>query len=261
MRAPRGDRPRLELLQAGRVHRHRGVVAAQRRDLPGGEDRRRDGGHRQAGGGADAARAGDAGRVRPLLRGGGALDGACARAGRDEKKRQQSGWGRKKKTIARGGPARWTPWPPARSATPRMRPAFLAEARKRTQLPIRVLSREQEARYGYLAAVNSTTLSDGCMLDLGGGSMQLVGVRDRRAHESGSWRVGAVRMTERFLPNGGPAKPRQIEALREHVARSSRARRGCQRPAGAWWGSAVRCAASPPWRSARKGCRATACRA
>jgi exopolyphosphatase/guanosine-5'-triphosphate,3'-diphosphate pyrophosphatase len=96
--------------------------------------------------------------------------------------------------------------------------AFLTEARARTQLPIRVLSREQEARYGYLAAVNSTTLSDGCMLDLGGGSMQLVGVRDRRAHESGSWRVGAVRMTERFLPNGGPAKPRQIEALREHVA-------------------------------------------
>jgi exopolyphosphatase/guanosine-5'-triphosphate,3'-diphosphate pyrophosphatase len=97
-------------------------------------------------------------------------------------------------------------------------PAFLAEARERTKLPIRVLSREQEAGYGYLAAVNSTTLSDGCMLDLGGGSMQLVEVRDRRAHESGSWRVGAVRMTERFLPNGGPAKPRQIEALREHVA-------------------------------------------
>jgi exopolyphosphatase/guanosine-5'-triphosphate,3'-diphosphate pyrophosphatase len=97
-------------------------------------------------------------------------------------------------------------------------PVFLAKARKRTKLPIRVLSREQEARYGYLAAVNSTTLSDGCMLDLGGGSMQLVGVEDRRAHESGSWRVGAVRMTERFLPNGGPAKPRQIEALREHVA-------------------------------------------
>jgi exopolyphosphatase / guanosine-5'-triphosphate,3'-diphosphate pyrophosphatase len=97
-------------------------------------------------------------------------------------------------------------------------PAFLAEARKRTQLPIRVLSREQEARYGYLAAVNSTTLDDGCMLDLGGGSMQLVGVRDRKAQQSGSWRVGAVRMTERFLAGGGPAKPRQIEALRQHVA-------------------------------------------
>ena len=103
-------------------------------------------------------------------------------------------------------------------------PAFLAKARERTKLPIRVLSREQEAHYGYLAAVNSTTLRDGCMLDLGGGSMQLVGVRDRGARESGSWRVGAVRMTERFLPNGGPAKPRQIEALREHVAQELRER-------------------------------------
>jgi exopolyphosphatase/guanosine-5'-triphosphate,3'-diphosphate pyrophosphatase len=96
---------------------------------------------------------------------------------------------------------------------------FLALARERTSLPIRVLSREQEARYGYLAAVNSTTLTDGCVLDLGGGSLQLVRVRDRCAHELGSWRLGAVRMTERFLPVNGPAKRRQIDELREHVAR------------------------------------------
>jgi exopolyphosphatase / guanosine-5'-triphosphate,3'-diphosphate pyrophosphatase len=95
---------------------------------------------------------------------------------------------------------------------------FLARARERTSLPIRVLSREQEARYAYLAAVNSTTLSDGCVLDLGGGSLQLVRVADRLARESGSWRLGAVRMTERFLPGSGPAKRRQLEELREHVA-------------------------------------------
>jgi exopolyphosphatase/guanosine-5'-triphosphate,3'-diphosphate pyrophosphatase len=96
--------------------------------------------------------------------------------------------------------------------------AFLAQARERTSLPIRVLDREQEAYYGYLAAVNSTTLSDGCVLDLGGGSMQLVGVADRRARESGSWRLGAVRMTERFLAGPGPAKRGQLQQLREHVA-------------------------------------------
>jgi exopolyphosphatase/guanosine-5'-triphosphate,3'-diphosphate pyrophosphatase len=95
---------------------------------------------------------------------------------------------------------------------------FLARARERTGLPIRVLSREQEARYGYLAAVNSTTLSDGCVLDLGGGSMQLVRVVGRLARGSGSWRVGTVRMSERFLPANGPAKRRQLEALREYVA-------------------------------------------
>ncbi len=95
---------------------------------------------------------------------------------------------------------------------------FLALAGERTQLPIRVLSREGEARYGYLAAVNSTTLSGGHVLDLGGGSMQLVRVIDRLARESGSWRLGTVRMTEQFLPANGPAKRRQIEQLRDHVA-------------------------------------------
>jgi exopolyphosphatase/guanosine-5'-triphosphate,3'-diphosphate pyrophosphatase len=95
---------------------------------------------------------------------------------------------------------------------------FLELARARSGLPIRVLSGEAEARYGYLAAVNSTTLDDGCVLDLGGGSMQLVRVAARRACESGSWRLGAVRMTERFLPGEGPASPEQLRALRDHIA-------------------------------------------
>jgi exopolyphosphatase / guanosine-5'-triphosphate,3'-diphosphate pyrophosphatase len=95
---------------------------------------------------------------------------------------------------------------------------FLELARERLGFPIRVLSREQEARYGYLAAVNSTTLRDGSVLDLGGGSMQLVRVKDRMIEDSGSWRIGTVRMSERFLPPNGPAKRRQLEELREHVA-------------------------------------------
>jgi exopolyphosphatase/guanosine-5'-triphosphate,3'-diphosphate pyrophosphatase len=95
---------------------------------------------------------------------------------------------------------------------------FLARAREVSGLPIRVLSREAEAYYGYLAAINSTTLADGCVLDLGGGSLQLVHVSERLARESDSWSLGAVRMTERFLPGKGPAKRRQIDELREHVA-------------------------------------------
>jgi exopolyphosphatase / guanosine-5'-triphosphate,3'-diphosphate pyrophosphatase len=97
--------------------------------------------------------------------------------------------------------------------------SFLAQARARSGLPIRVLSQEAEARYGYLAAVDSTTLSNGCVVDLGGGSMQLVRVAGRLAREYASWRLGAVRMSERFLPVDGPAKPRQIEELRQHVVR------------------------------------------
>lgn len=96
---------------------------------------------------------------------------------------------------------------------------FLERVRLRTGLDVRVLSREQEARYGYLAAVHSTPLTDGCVLDLGGGSMQLVRVAGRMARESGSWRLGAVRMTERFLADDGPAKRSQCKALQAHVAR------------------------------------------
>jgi exopolyphosphatase/guanosine-5'-triphosphate,3'-diphosphate pyrophosphatase len=95
---------------------------------------------------------------------------------------------------------------------------FLERARQQTGLPIRVLSPTAEAHYGYLAAINSTTLTDGCVLDLGGGSLQLVRVRKRLAQDSNSWPVGAVRMTERFLPCGDPAKPKQLDALRAHVA-------------------------------------------
>jgi exopolyphosphatase / guanosine-5'-triphosphate,3'-diphosphate pyrophosphatase len=99
---------------------------------------------------------------------------------------------------------------------------FLGMARVRTGLPIRVLSGAAEARYGYLAAINSTTLREGCVLDLGGGSLQLVEVSDRLARESDSWRVGAVRMTERFLPGGAIPKQRQLDELREYVAQELR---------------------------------------
>ena len=99
------------------------------------------------------------------------------------------------------------------------RETFLRRARRRTGLKVRVLSREEEARYGFLAAVNSTSLNDGCVLDLGGGSMQLVQVASRHATQSDSWRLGAVRMTERFLPGKGPAKRKQTDELRAHVRR------------------------------------------
>ena len=95
---------------------------------------------------------------------------------------------------------------------------FLESAQRASGLDVRVLSTQDEARFGYLAAVNSSTLTDGVTLDLGGGSMQLVSVEDRRARELESWTLGAVRTTERFLPGDGPAKSKQLKELRAHIA-------------------------------------------
>ncbi len=96
--------------------------------------------------------------------------------------------------------------------------AFLAAVRRRTWLEVEVLTREEEARYGYLAAVNSTTLADGVALDIGGGSLQLTRVEGRLALDPRSWRMGAVRMTERFL-EGRRTSAKQVKALRAHVQR------------------------------------------
>ncbi len=93
---------------------------------------------------------------------------------------------------------------------------FLQRANVRSGLEIEVLPGVEEGRYGYLAAVNSTTLADGVALDIGGGSMQLTRVEGRHAADARSWGLGAVRMTERFLPDR-KVKPRQLKALREHV--------------------------------------------
>ena len=84
-------------------------------------------------------------------------------------------------------------------------------------MTIEVLSSEDEARFGYVAAVNTSTMTDGAVLEIGGGSMQLIRVADRRAHELSSFRLGAVRITEQFLPGVGPAKKKELQRVRAHV--------------------------------------------
>ena len=97
--------------------------------------------------------------------------------------------------------------------------AFLARARAQTGLAAQTLRADQEAFLGYVAAVNSTTLRDGAVLDLGGGSLQLIAVRDRRAAEMVSSALGAVRITEEFLSEDPtrPARRKQLARVRDHV--------------------------------------------
>ncbi|MGI8430315.1 MAG: HD domain-containing protein [Solirubrobacteraceae bacterium] len=97
------------------------------------------------------------------------------------------------------------------------REQFLLGARTATGLEITVLSAQDEARYGYIAAVNSSTLTDGIVLDIGGGSMQLIEVTARRAGSMASFALGAVRLTEQFLAAGGPARKKDLQRVREHV--------------------------------------------
>ena len=112
--------------------------------------------------------------------------------------------------------------------------AFLKRVRRETGLQVRVLAKEEEAYYGYLAAVNSTTLADGVVLDLGGGSLQLVEVNSRHPG-----RAGLVAARRRAHDRALPARPRRgaeegaqgaARARRAH-ARHRRAVAAARRPA------------------------------
>ena len=94
---------------------------------------------------------------------------------------------------------------------------LLAEIERTTGLHARVISGEEEARYGWLAIANSTTIENGFGLDIGGGSIQTIKIDGRRLTDSRSLRLGAVRVSERFLPDE-KASTKQMRALRAHAA-------------------------------------------
>jgi exopolyphosphatase/guanosine-5'-triphosphate,3'-diphosphate pyrophosphatase len=98
------------------------------------------------------------------------------------------------------------------------RDEFLARAAAVTdRFAIEVITAREEARLGYVAAVNTTTLDDGAVLEIGGGSLQLIEVAGRRARDLRSFELGAVLLSEHFLPGEGPATKSQLRALRKHV--------------------------------------------
>lgn len=83
-------------------------------------------------------------------------------------------------------------------------------------LPARIISGDEEARYGYLGAVNGTTLTDGLIAELGGGSIQVGQVEDRRLTRSVSRPLGAVRMTDAFMAAAVQTRD-DVRAVKRHA--------------------------------------------
>src|SRR4051794_18678042 len=91
---------------------------------------------------------------------------------------------------------------------------LLERIRSEADLEAHVLTEQEEARYGYIAIADSTTLRTGYGFDIGGGSVQVMRIEDRHLERAGSWPLGAVRMSERFLPGGDEASGKELKALR-----------------------------------------------
>jgi exopolyphosphatase/guanosine-5'-triphosphate,3'-diphosphate pyrophosphatase len=95
--------------------------------------------------------------------------------------------------------------------------AFIAELRERFALNARILTGEEEARLTYVGAVAGRPPSDGTLvIDIGGGSTEIVvGSSGRMAFHS-SLQLGTVRHTERHI-RPDPATAPELEALAEDI--------------------------------------------
>jgi len=98
--------------------------------------------------------------------------------------------------------------------------AFVRQLRRETGIPVRIISGPDEARLIFRAARHALGLDGGphLLIDVGGGSVELVLVRDGRALWMRSLPLGVARLTERFFPDD-PPKAGQIRQLEKHLRR------------------------------------------
>ncbi len=95
--------------------------------------------------------------------------------------------------------------------------AFIAELRERFALNARILTGGEEARLTYLGAVAGRPAADGTLVvDIGGGSTELVVGSGSEVVFHTSLQVGTVRHTERHVRADPPTAP-ELEAVAEDV--------------------------------------------
>lgn len=87
---------------------------------------------------------------------------------------------------------------------------------KETGVSFRILSGEEEARYIYLGVVNSLEINDALIVDIGGGSTELILCRERMITQWTSLPFGAVNLTENFIASSH-LQENQIEQLEKYL--------------------------------------------
>ncbi|MFC4401512.1 exopolyphosphatase [Gracilibacillus xinjiangensis] len=90
-----------------------------------------------------------------------------------------------------------------------------AIAEQETGLPMRILSEEEEAYYGYLAVVNSTSIETGITVDIGGGSTEVTYFENRKLIQSHSFSFGALTLKD-FFANEIPTDE-ELEQLHSYL--------------------------------------------
>lgn len=87
---------------------------------------------------------------------------------------------------------------------------------EKTDFELRILSEYEEARYGYLAVVNSTPFTEGITVDIGGGSTEITYFKDREIVAYHSFPFGALSLKKQFIYHNTPTAG-ELEELRRYL--------------------------------------------
>ncbi|MGI8411491.1 MAG: hypothetical protein ACR2LV_02265, partial [Solirubrobacteraceae bacterium] len=93
---------------------------------------------------------------------------------------------------------------------------LIQRVRDDLQVAVEIADGVQEAEFGFYGALHGLPIEHGIVLDVGGGSLQLVHFRGRKLERSWSLGLGALRLSDRFLKSDPPSR-REMRALKQHV--------------------------------------------
>lgn len=100
-------------------------------------------------------------------------------------------------------------------------PEIVERIKAETGLRINIISGDEEAYFDYVAAVNSSAAADSVVVDIGGGSVQVVRAHERAATHKTSLPLGAITLTGAFLNRDKPTN-KQLRALEKHIGSNFR---------------------------------------
>jgi len=100
---------------------------------------------------------------------------------------------------------------------------FVREARRLTGVTPRIIPPEEEGRLNYLAIRSSLALGEetSLIVDIGGGSVQLVAANAQKILRVRGAPLGALRLTERFLSEDPPSR-RALARLTRHIRKTGK---------------------------------------
>ncbi|MFV0520312.1 MAG: hypothetical protein ACK5LY_08580 [Lachnospirales bacterium] len=92
----------------------------------------------------------------------------------------------------------------------------IEQIKKYTDFDVRVLSGSEEATFDYYGAIESMDLEEGLLVDIGGGSTELVFFKNKEVFLTHSIPIGSLNLYKKFVTNLVPNK-KELKKIKDYV--------------------------------------------